>query len=339
MTSFRSRRWAVLWLLAIALQARAARADVTGCSALSVETDAAVSERWPGLVREIRGYFASRSEVERCARVTLALRHGQIQVAVISSDGRSAARRVAEREDIVPLLEALLIVPPADAASEPAGEQEPLAAESSTAPELALSSPKKTPATPKPRRAEPVARQLSPAGTDRDAAAAGQPAASSHFRIELSAVTAARAGDGQASLSLGALSLLDFSSWLVGFEGRGESYSGDRPQATLQLGMLIGKRVQLRAATALDLLAGPAVLQQGSYTFQSNMMVPETRSGRLPRLVVASHLNLGQGSVLRGFIGIEGQIGPPGGDDTEWGPPPLPIWMMGLALGGTVGSR
>jgi hypothetical protein len=162
--------------------------------------------------------------------------------------------------------------------------------------------------------------------------------------FELSVLSGARVGDGQTSVGLGLRSLVDVRGWLLGFHGRVDSYAAPEsvPQATLALGVLGGRRFRWRAV-ALDLIAGPAVVPHESQTVTTGPAeeVSSRSSGAAPRLYSGCHLGFKPRSTLRGFFGVEGDFGPAervSGDAPD-APPPLPRWMVGLAIGATVGTR
>ena len=141
---------------------------------------------------------------------------GSIAVAVTLPDGRSALRQVSRREDVLPTLEALLLVPrPAAAALglEASAPSIParVARLQATAPTQAIQA-----------TAIPVVpvHVAVPERDEMETRRASYPP--SRLRIELSVLTEARIGDGQKSVGLGALSLLDIGGWLVGFEGRAD---------------------------------------------------------------------------------------------------------------------
>ena len=178
--------------------------------------------------------------------------------------------------------------------------------------------------------------------------------------IEFSLITGARAGDGMVSAGLGALSLLDISSFVIALEGRVEGYSSTGGAAelapTLAVAVLGGYRLRF-GTMALDLAAGPGltmVTAQVTETASRVELEPasgadstfrtETRSSSVPvvpRLAIAAHYRFAMHSVLRTFVGVDGQVGPTG----ETGVPPqnggsrLPMWAVGLVLGATVGTR
>ncbi len=90
------------------------------CPPSAIDMDDAAQSRLPGMKEEVRSALGSREDLDTCARVHSAMRQGPtISVEVTLPDGRMAARDVAHREDVVPMLEALLLVPPAPQPSAP----------------------------------------------------------------------------------------------------------------------------------------------------------------------------------------------------------------------------
>jgi hypothetical protein len=305
------------------------------CPKLELQTDDELSRRWPDLTERIQSALGGREGIDTCARVKLGARGTAIQVEVILEDGRSASRSVQRNEDVIPTLEALLFVPRTEA-SPPEAEPEPIAE-----PEPEPKAESEPPTTPRAIAAKPA-----PRWTDRERKAPGRVDEYSADRlgVELALVTGARVGDGQTCVSLGALGLIDISSGLLGLQARANGYSATLPsdpgesQETLELAALGGHRMRF-GTLALDLLAGPAmVLDAGSTTTgPANGAEPRAEPGVVPRLLLASHLNFATRSVLRGFVGLEGDVGPTsGGNDT---PPRLPAWTVGFALGAAVGTR
>jgi hypothetical protein len=287
------------------------------------------------LAARVREAFVARDDVDACAQVSLSSADAAISVLVALPDGRSASRAAPRPEDVVPILEALLIVPPPES-------QAPLA-------------------PPEPAPGPVVEREHADPARSRPAdslrSVPPQPGAesSSHLRIELSIASEARVGDGATSLGLGALAFVDISEWLVGFEGRADHYSyEDHPAGSaLELAALAGRRVPF-GSIALDLVAGPAVALGGSSTMviarsapasagEPQRMFQESSTDRAaaPRLLLKVHLGFGARSVVRGFVGVNGELGPRGA-----APPReladhaqrLPSWAVGVALGATLGT-
>src|SRR6185312_16588753 len=114
-----------LWgALATGAAARAHAAPAP-CPAVVVEADDGTLGRWPALAEQVRQAFAGREDVDRCARVRLRGIDGAIEVQVALPDGRSTSRVVAP-EEVLPPLEALLLVPaPAALPSPPAPPPSP----------------------------------------------------------------------------------------------------------------------------------------------------------------------------------------------------------------------
>jgi hypothetical protein len=323
---------------------RPAFAEEPSCPALILDVDTSVSARWPGLPDQVREAFAARDDVDRCARVELTPGDGSVTVEVILPDGRSAARSVSRQADVVPTLEALLLMPqPAAQAQTPA-----------PAPSASGSPAAGSPSAPLPDASPPDTREVPSrrglVGPDCDASVASPGRPQSRLRIELSVVTGARVGDGQASVGLGAFSFLDLSGWLVGIEGRADRYrtlSGETPGAgVLEVAVLAGRRFRFRN-TALDLIAGPAEVLQGTTTFASQapptgsgVAVTGSSSSTVPRLLLGARVDFSALATLHTFVGLDGEIGPPRAGDGDDPPevPRLPVWTLGLALGATVGA-
>jgi hypothetical protein len=274
--------------------------------------------RWPRLLDDVHEAFDARVDIDRCARVELSSRANSVALEVVLPDGRSATRTASRREDIVPILEALLLVPPRIDSVQPIALERPESKSSTAGPASAPASE----ATP------PVVRlDSAPAGGDARVPSVTHP--SSQLRIEVSALTGARIGNGQGSVGVGALSFLDLSGWLVGFAGRADRYemiTGAPSVAALELAALGGRRLPYHAI-AVDLFAGAAAAF-------------DAPTGRVsPRLLFGGHVTLGALSTFRTFIGIDGELGPPRAGPLDADTPQLPIWTLGLALGATVGTQ
>src|SRR5687768_3031168 len=128
MTPSRALRFAVLGTALSAGMAGSVRADAPRCAPIVVRADAEVLSLFPELPSRIRDTFADQVGVDTCAQVQLSMNHPAITVDVTLSDGRSASRSVPEREDVMAVLSALLLVPPseslqpeADQSTEPVG--------------------------------------------------------------------------------------------------------------------------------------------------------------------------------------------------------------------------
>lgn len=329
----------LLW----AITPRAALAADRACAALAIESDAALRERWPDLIPRIRDDLRARDDLDACAHVSLSLRaDAAIGVTVALPDGRSASRTVQRLDDVSPTLQALLLVPePAQAESpEPArAESVPSGTRTLTKGSRRTRTPARTPAQPTAEGREVLDSVSTDSGTG--------------LGIELSVVTGARIGDGQASFGLGALSFLDFSGWLLGFGGRADAYrplSGGPSDAALELGVLLGKRLRFPTVT-LDVVAGPGVAIKGEMSGREVLAVempaerpaeppPESSSGPVPRLLAGARLGFSPDSILRTFVGIEAAFGPARAEGSPSpDSPSLPNWTLGLALGATLGTR
>lgn len=317
---------------------RALPAAERSCPAIAVEPDAGFRGRFPDLLERIQNELSVQADIDACAHVGLRLQGEAIGVSVALPDGRAAARSVTRSEDVMPTLQALLLVPdPAPATA--------------TAP-----SPRREPPA-RPQRAVPPAVETNQRDVPPPVTAARQ------LGFELSLISGARIGDGQFGYGAGALSFLEIKSWLIGFEGRADGYRsihGGDPETALELAILAGKRVDF-GSVALDLTAGPAMAMKGiafSQTESAQVQgmpgtVPapppgprtEPSTGPVPRLLVGARLGFRPRSVFRTFVGIDGELGPaqaqaePLPYGTEVSSPRMPTFTVGLALGATVGTR
>jgi hypothetical protein len=317
----------------VGLPARDALAQGPSCSQVAVEADASVAARWPELTQRVRDAFQAREDVDRCARILLTFHEGAMAVAVVLPDGRSAQRSVSRRDDVIPVLEALLIVPPA-----PPTRAVP------SSPATSTTSAPATPPTMPHLTDSPVPTTASAPVREAPGSTPAQP--SSHLRIELSVLTGARIGDGHASVGLGAVSFLDLSGWLVGFAGRADRYEmldGTRSSGALELALLGGRRLRFRTM-ALDLVGGPAVALGGTSTYAMASKTGNEQSASVsntvPRLLVEARLVFAAMSTVHTFVAVDGDFGPASSPDASQWPiaPRLPTWTAGLALGATVGT-
>ena len=304
------------------------------CPGMTIQSDAGFRVRWPDLLARIQGELAGRGDVDACARVDLRLEGDQvITLSVTLPDGRAASRSVTRQDDVIPTLQALLLVP-----TQPIAERA---------------------AAPQPKPAMPSYHPAVNGPTPIDRDVVQTTTKPRKFGVELSAIAGARIGDGQLGAGLGALSFLELHSWLLGFEGRADSYralGGGDPETALELAVLAGKRFDL-GDLALDFTAGPAVAMKGLAFSQSESVavsqmgggqtpvtMPPPRhadpsSGPVPRLLLAARLGFSPRSVFRTFVGIDGEVGPSRvADDAPANSARLPGFSLGLALGGTVGT-
>ena len=341
MTRHVSAKLPALWGMLCALGPGAASAAAErACPAANVVSDDALRDRWPDLVPRVRDEVLSRDDIDACASIRLGLAaDSTIRVEVALPDGRTAARGALRPEDVIPMLQALLLIPehrlapPVPARSSPTGSTNEL-----------------SPA--RPRAAAPfTAESPDPSGSSLAKRAAG-------LGVELSVIGGARFGDGQASYGLGAQSFLDISGWLVGFEGRADRYyqlSGAQTQTALELGVVAGKRIRFADVT-LDVAAGPGFAIKGALSSQTEVAVvegspnqpppvppprslpSEPSSGPVPRLLAGVHLGFSPRSVLRTFVGVDGTFGPARADGFGPNSPSMPRWTLGFTLGATVGT-
>jgi hypothetical protein len=311
------------------LVVQAPSAAAPSCPATSFEADAAVRSHWPELPAQVREAFEGRQDIDECASVHLRYVEGAIALDVALPDGRSTSR-IAQRDDVLAGLEALLLVPKIAPPPPPKTDDVGTTHLESTVIEVS---------------------GLSRPALDRGPGTSAPGAPPSGLRVELSMDLGLHRGDGQTRTSIGASSLLDAAGWLVGFGGRIERYSGaeiddgDSPKA-LEMGVLAGRRFRGRSL-ALDVLAGPAfAVRGGSDVSMANTaaqgmvstMTSISRSeGLVPRLLLGSRLTVGARSYVRSFVSVDGEVG-------DSGPTPpgssrgLPHWLLGVSIGATVGT-
>jgi len=170
----------------------------------------------------------------------------------------------------------------------------------------------------------------------------------SPLRIELSAFTAAGIGDGQTSVGVGALSLLDIDGWLVGFEGRADRDQriGADSQERHWSWQPWGADVFAFGVSRWTSWAGPPSPCEGRAEAPAPPRGPvearPRRRARAPSRARSSapHVIFGARSSFRTFLGVDAELGPanaPGGSAGDAFR--LPVWTVGLALGATVGTR
>jgi hypothetical protein len=150
-----------------------------------------------------------------------------------------------------------------------------------------------------------------------------------------------------------AISLLEVAGWLVGFDGRVDRYDGTSsapaPMSALEVGVLGGRRLRAREL-AFDVVAGPALALRGgsgsavapasSGSMMNTVIQSSSSEAVVPRLRLGGRLTYRARSVVRTFLGVDGEVGGVG----PIGPGPmnethgLPAWTVGLAVGATVGT-
>jgi hypothetical protein len=307
---------------------RVARAAGPRCDGLIVQLDAEAEARWPELAVRIRGSFAGREDVDGCARVRLMAQGESAVLTVILPDGRSALRPVARLEDVIPMVEALLLVP--------AQPSSPVTETIAPGPAMRRPAPTTT------ADATPPMLSASPTTTPRAVPSGSAPRP---LRFELSLLTGGRLGGMQTSVGLGLLAQLCVHGWLFGFEARADRYQyrdRDAPLPALELVVLGGRRWRLGSAS-LDLAAGLAAVDQGTTTIEmpaSNGQVMSYSShSTVPRVRLGLRLGFRADASLRPFVGLEGEFGPARPPDGPFGDVPyLPRATVGLTVGATVGT-
>lgn len=313
---------------------RSAAATPAACSTMTVTADARTRDRYPDVESAIRIAFEERSDIDACARVDVRSERANLRVDVRLPDGRAASRLVARPEDLVPTLEALLLLP---AAAREEASVPPAASDAEAPPDTATAS-------------DPVILSVAPAA-EAPTHAPARPTSTStstHLGFELSAVAGARVGDGQVGGGAGAVSSLDIAGWLVGFSGRYDQYAagGSIVVPALELALLVGRRIR-SGNIAVDVVGGPAVVTLGLQTTEDVVYTPTGRrslrhesNGTLPRAAFATRVHFGLRRTLRSFVSFEAELGPRRDDELVMPQgPSLPLWTVGIALGATVGTR
>ncbi|HVY38881.1 MAG TPA: hypothetical protein VHM31_13140 [Polyangia bacterium] len=309
----------VVAAVAVMAAGRPARAAATpGCGALAVGADATVRDRWPDLPAAVRGTFETRADVDACARIELAAAGATIQLTVTLADGRTASRSVSRPGDVLPALEALLLLP------EGAGTDPTAAAD----------------AAPPARR--PDAAPIAPPAVARTAASPPPAESATPFRLEIAVAADARTGDGWYGAGGGVAALADLSHWLLGFEGRLDRYrrgTADTEAVGLELIALAGHRFSWGSSRTIDLTLGPALALHGTSAMTTENVAQTTTTrfvvsqpgndDGVARLILGCRLTFRAQSLLRTFVQLDADVGQSG----------LPPWTVGLALGAAVGSR
>jgi hypothetical protein len=189
-------------------------------------------------------------------------------------------------------------------------------------------------------------------GGDEAAAAERAPAGADapSLGFEFSLATGARIGDGLTGVGFGVSSMFEFEHVLLGLAARLDNYTaatGGPLTPALEFAAIGGYRFR-SDGVALSVYAGPAWAKlQASSTSAApagrpgNVPMPEASETLTPRFCAGARFDLGMQSVLRTFLGVETVIGPAG--KTLDGVAPgtvrrLPVWMLGVALGGTLGT-
>jgi hypothetical protein len=327
----RARKAAILATLAGIVGADRIAAGERRCLSPTIDADADVAARWPDLPGRIRGALEGRGDVDICARIALSFGPPGIVVAVVLPDGRSALRAVSRPEDVVPTIEALVVLPRVEAG--------------------APAAPPVSATRPPDAAARVVAPSPAPVVSASAAATNGVGDEPGRFRLEFSLVTGARAGDGQVGVSLGALTLVDVSGWLVGFEAAASGYDavgGGAGSSALAAAVVGGRRLWLDGL-AVDVTAGPAVAVRGigstvvSRTADGSgggAAPPPIDDGPWPRLLCGARVTFRPHSPVRAFAGMDGELALGRGPaDVPSGPLRLPAWTIGVVLGATVGTR
>jgi hypothetical protein len=313
------------------------RAAELGCVGLRLEVEPELERRFPDLADRVRQAFAARDDTDACPEVKLAFARQEIQLRVALADGRAAERTLARAEDVIPTLQALVIVPERSDAGVPERSfpDEPAPAAAPRSNEARARSTRTARRTPAPDAA--VADPgLMPAP--------GESAEPSTLRIELSAAVGAHSGEnGRSSLNFGVQSLLDIHRFLAGFQVRLDQYQGGEGGA-FELAALGGRRFEL-GVVGLDVLIGPSL----AFPTSSSTDVAVREGAEVARLPPPP---TDEGNAVFAFLGVRSSFFPNSnlrpfvaGDaalrlDERASPDAdlFPTWAVGVAIGATVGT-
>lgn len=320
---------ALFLLVAATAGERAARAAAPECASMTVAADTSTTALWPDLKGQIESRFAAEPAVDSCASVRLERLPNAIAVEVALTDGRVASRSVARAEDVIPVLEALLLVPegspsestgsgsapgPAESASAAADGAPPNATARPPQEDTANAPPGFVPEEAEPRRGR------------------------SKVAIELGALGDVRGGDLPTTLGVGLRSTLELWGWLVGADVRVRNGSGE---PTYELAGVLGHRFAIRSLE-LDVFGGPLAELAAPVTSSSGPahLAAAPRPDGEPWFTFGSHLRFTPRDTLSAFVGAEGTFGVVGTEDPspQWTTDDN-LWMGAVVLGATVGTR
>jgi hypothetical protein len=283
------------------------------CTGPEIEADAAVRARWPQALTTLRAHVASLSDVDACARVDLIAAGAEVVVVVTLKDGRSTSRRVTSEEELPEVIEALIVLPPADK-PEDGSTATPSAAASATPPVPQNPAPGASP------KAERGAVELGVGGAGH---ALGKP-----FFL---------------GIGLTAFAQMNLGRWLLGVNARidaidlpvgGTEVPDDFQMRTYGIGVAAGRRAHF-GAIDFDLLAGLGLYRQwqSAHISHGNSVHATYTDGRI--MLVARLSEAGPARV-RAFLSADVEAWLP--NPSESPPPPLPdwpYWSLGVAFGVT----
>lgn len=334
-------------------------AAARACSPAPIEADAQIRGQWPDLPAAIRTALDGRDDVDTCARITVRLDRPTIVVGVHLLDGRSASRAVSRKEDVVPTLVALLMLPEggATASEPPARGAEASAAAGLTGPAGTGGAPGAAARDTRGMARPAVSRPPKPAAdlAASPAAPLATPQDPTPLRFELSLATGGRVGGSHLGVALDALTVLDIGGWLLGFQAAAAVYDegadGGSAASSLLLGILGGRRFRFAPPSSLsiDLAAGPALALRalGGYravraeagSSPAIQTPPPVDDGPWVRLVASARVNFRARSVVRPFAGVEGDVALGTWSAAAAGAEPrLPPWAIGIVIGAAVGT-
>jgi hypothetical protein len=299
------------------------------CTSVEVEAE-------PELTDRIRAALDAHDDIDACAHVIVMKRHGKFVVTVTLPDGRSTSRSVTRADDLVPTVQALLLVPrPIEATPEP---------------EVASS-----PIEEAPIEVGPAAIDAVPAPAERPFV---RPEPPTRVLVELSLMSGPRLTDTYPALAVGALSFAEAHRWLIGFMGRADHYpetAGISPSTAVSLMVLVGRRLHF-SSVSWDFYGGGGLGRRGgagdrsqsarvvdtSSTVRSRFEISESPDVTVPRVMLGSRVNFRPRSTFRTFIALDADAGWQGREEGDRGLlsdlERFPTLSLGLSFGATVGT-
>ncbi len=296
---------------AVTMTANAGRASE--CSGPEIEADAAVKTKWPDAVADLRAHVATLQDVDRCARIDLLDAGAEVIVVVSLADGRTTLRRVTHADELPSVVEALLVLPPADKSDAP------------IVPDKAPPPNDSAPTTPP----APAASALPP----------------ERGFIEVGVGGAGRALGRPFFLGLGltGFAQMHLGSWLLDVRARidmadlpvgGTETPDDYAMRSLGIGVGAGRRMHA-GVIDVDVLLGLSLLrqhQEGRPPHSKEVRATQTDA----RFVLGTRLSEAGPAKFRAFLSADVEAWLPEHNDDPPAPlPAWPYWSFGVAFGVT----
>jgi hypothetical protein len=267
--------------------------------------------RWTAAVESVRTRMTQALDLDRCATIRLEPVGDEMTVKVMVRDGRRAARRVAEPQDLLEAVEALLILPSAALAALPASVAE-----------------------------GPAPMGAKEGGIARSSIAA-TPIAPAHIELGLGAAGRVAGAPVYGGAGLASFAQLSRRALLVGVSARfdavdetiAEPSPGGFNMQTIALGVVIGHRLAVADAD-LDAIVGPEIVIE----MQEADGPDDGIGGRASdlRFDLTMRLSFRRQARARFFAAADVEASPlriRRSQHIHAGLPALPSWSSGLSLG------